>query len=82
MSITIRIKNILIAIDQLLWTVFTLGGGYPDETISSAMWRYQQKGYKSAAIARAVIDKIFFWDPDHCYMSFLVEENRGHLPPR
>ena len=33
----------LIAIDQLLWVLLTLGKGHPDETISAA-WRMEQQG--------------------------------------
>ena len=34
-----RIKRILIALDQLLGTIF-LSGHMPDETISSRAWRW------------------------------------------
>ena len=39
-----RILNLLIAIDQLLWVVLTLGKDHPDETISAAMWRMERQG--------------------------------------
>ena len=39
-----RLLNLLIAVDQLLWVVFTLGKGHPDETISAAAWRMEQQG--------------------------------------
>ena len=32
-----RLLNLLIAIDQLLWVLLTLGRGHPDETISAAL---------------------------------------------
>ena len=38
-----RILNLLIALDQLAWVVLTLGKGYPDEAISAAAWRMEQR---------------------------------------
>lgn len=82
MNIKKRILNILIGLDQLIWILVTLGGGYPDETISSASWRYEQKGYLWGKIMRPLIDTIFFWDKEHCYNSYLSEVQRFHAPPR
>lgn len=71
--IWVRIRNILIAIDQLLWVLITLGSGHPDETISSATYRYEKAGSRWAAIARPIIDMLFFWEKQHCRRAYLAE---------
>jgi len=79
-SVGQRVKNLLIAIDQLAWTIITLGGGYPDETISSACYRHEQQDYLWAIIARPIIDTIFFWDINHCMESYKSELRRSQSP--
>ena len=76
-----RVKHLLIAIDQLLWVIVTLGAGYPDETISSAMYRYEKRGDRIGLIMRPIIDIIFFWDKQHCRKSYLAERFRLQAPP-
>jgi hypothetical protein len=76
-----RILHLLIAIDQLLWVVITLGAGYPDETISSASYRGEQKGNPFGKVARPVIDWLFYpIEKDHCRLSYEAELNNNHLP--
>lgn len=76
-----RILNLLIAIDQLLWVVFTLGNGYPDETISAAAWRMEQQGKLAGKLLRPFIDFIFSaLEKDHCFVSFESEEKGRQLP--
>lgn len=68
----------LIALDQLLNTVVWIKGdgfGYADETLSARSWRLRDQ---SNAWKR--IDRIFFWDNDHCRLSYESEMNRKHLP--
>lgn len=72
-SATRRIKNFLISIDQLTWVIITLGAGNPDETISSAAYRYERMGYRWGRWARKTIDFIFFWEPEHCRLSYESE---------
>lgn len=75
-----RIFHILVGLDQFVWVIITLGGGYPDETISSACWRYEQKGKVIAKYMRPFIDWLFSWyEDDHCYLSYLSEINRTHI---
>jgi len=57
-------KNILIAIDQFLNALLF---GDPDETLSSRV----AKHYPHRA---AIIDKIFFWQPNHCQESIEADE--------
>lgn len=40
-----QILNILVAFDQLAYTIVTLGYGMPDETLSSAAYRVDHKGF-------------------------------------
>lgn len=75
-----RILNILIAIDQLLYVMITLGHGSPDETMSAAVWRLEQDNKLQGKIFRPILDFIFWFDEEHCKNSFLSEINRKHLP--
>ena len=76
-----RILNLLIAIDQLLWVVLTLGNGSPDETISAAAWRMEQQGKLAGRILRPLVDFLFSpLERDHCRLSFESERRGAHLP--
>lgn len=70
-------KQILIAIDQL---VNTLLGGYADETLSARAWRTERDGKIFGKIFRSIIDGFFFWDPNHCYESYLSEIAKRQFP--
>jgi len=74
-----RILNVLIAIDQLVYVLITLGNGSPDETLSAAAWRLEQAGRWQGKLFRPLIDKLLWFDPEHCKKSFLAEVNRKHL---
>ncbi len=73
-----RAKRILIACDQL---VNTLAGGWPDETLSSRAWRWEQTGRRSWP--RRLIDRAarIFGDVDHCRESYESERLGRQLPP-
>lgn len=76
-----RILNILIAIDQLLWVVLTLGKGHPDETISAALWRMEQQGKIAGRVFRPAVDLLFRpIEKDHCRKAWLSEVQRSQLP--
>ena len=71
--------NNLLSIDQL---ANTLLWGEPDETISSRAWRCgvrADKPKKRWRVARAIIDRIFWFDKDHCRRSYESEIERNHL---
>ena len=71
--------QLLIALDQVLNTVVWIKGdgfGMADETLSARAWRLREK---SNAWRR--IDRLFFWQVDHCRQSYLSELLRKHLPP-
>jgi len=59
--------NILLSLDQLLNTIL---GGDPDETCSSRVGKYY-----NGSIFHKAINKIFFWQKDHCAES--VDETEG-----
>lgn len=73
-----RLLNFLICIDQLLYCIVTLGAGYPDETMSSAAYRMEQKGKLTGIFFRPIIDKLF--GAGHCMRSYLSEVKRSQAP--
>lgn len=71
-------KQFLIGVDQLLNTVVWIKGdgfGYADETLSARAWRLRKQ---SNAWKR--IDRLFWFDKDHCRTSYIAELRRKHLP--
>lgn len=76
-----RFLNLLIAIDQLIWVIITLGSGSPDETISSASYRGWMNNHPIGLIAKPVIDFIFLpIERDHCRKSYEAELYNAQLP--
>lgn len=76
-----RLLNILIALDQLIYVLITLGRGYPDETMSAAAWRLERKGHWAGRIFRPLIDRLFWFDPEHCRMAHRAEVMRWQTGP-
>ena len=70
--------HIFIALTQLLNTLL---GGWPDESTSSRVYRLEQTGMTRAGIARRFIDRIFFWQVDHCRQAYESERMRYQFPP-
>lgn len=68
--------KLAIAVDQLANVIV---GGYPDETLSARTWR-KSKESKKWEMFRFFVDLIFFFDPDHCFTSYLSEQDRKHYP--
>lgn len=70
--------NVAIAIDQVL---NVLRGGSPDETLSAAAWRTEQKGRLLGRVFRPLIDLMFSpFEKNHCQKSFESERIGRHLP--
>lgn len=69
-------KAALIALDQL---INALGGGWPDETLSSRAWRWDLAGVR--AWPRRFIDALFFWENGHCRSSYESERSGRQRPP-
>lgn len=76
----IRAFNFFVALDQMLWSILSLGAGWPDETLSSASWRHEQYGSGWAQWARPLIDAIWFWEPNHCEIAYQAEILRSQAP--
>jgi len=77
-----RVINILIALDQFLFCLVTLGSSAPDETASSAAYRLELAGRWPGKVFRPLIDKIMFFDPDHCRKAYRAEINGWQQPKR
>ena len=71
------LKNVLIGFDQLINVIFL--NGYPDETLSSHFYRWNRDGI--CKYPMIILDKILFFDKNHCYESYKSEELRRQLPP-
>lgn len=69
-------KAVAVALDQL---VNALLGGWPDETLSSRAWRWELAGKRSWP--HKVIDRLFFWESEHCRESYESELARRQWPP-
>jgi len=69
--------NNAIAIDQMFNAIL---GGSPDETLSSRAYRTEQQNKVFGKFFRPLIDSIFFFDPMHCYESYISESTRRQLP--
>lgn len=68
---------VLIAIDQLANAVL---GGYPDETLSSRAYRMHRKGQPVWGWTAGMIDRLFFWQHEHCRHAYEAEVRRAQLP--
>ena len=68
--------QVLVALDQF---VNTLIGGYADETLSCRAYRHYLKGEHKWV--KVLIDCLFFFEDNHCYNSYLSEQERLQLPP-
>jgi hypothetical protein len=68
----------MIGLDQSLNCLVKLsdGWGLPDEMLSSRAWRLRG-GHPSL---RQWIDRLFFWDKDHCKECYFIEIERRQLP--
>lgn len=75
-----RILNLLIAADQMLFCLLTLGHSHPDETVSAWAWRAESAGKWQGKVMRPLIDAIFWFDPAHCMNSYLSEHRGRQLP--
>lgn len=74
------LKNFSIALDQAINCLIYFkedGWGHPDETLSARAYRLR---FEHPWVIR-IIDCLFFWEPNHCYLSFEKEALRKHLHP-
>ncbi len=76
-----RLLNILIALDQLIYVLLTLGHGSPDETMSAAAYRLWLLDKLAGRYFKPAIDLLFLpMERDHCRHAYLSEMDRRHLP--
>lgn len=76
-----RLLNILIAIDQFIYVLLTLGHGSPDETLSAAAYRLWLRDQWGGRYFKPAIDTLFLpIQRDHCKHAYLAEMERRHLP--
>ncbi len=71
-------KNVAIALDQAVNCLVKLddGWGTPDEMLSARAWRLRVQHPRM----RVWIDRVFFWDENHCAECYLIELERRQLP--
>jgi len=69
--------NILIGLDQLFNVLLS---GYPDETFSARTYRKSTAGQWFWRLLHRLIDRLFFWEAEHCRLSYEREAARGHSP--
>lgn len=77
------LKQLAIAFDQfcnVLATPFS-PDAWADETFSSRCWRREQEGAKWAKFWRPFVDRLLWFDKDHCYTSWLSEREDRNQPP-
>lgn len=76
-------KQLAIALDQFLnclfSVVFFIGGGWADETLSARCWR-EGKVHRGWDAARVFFDALLWFDPQHCFTSYIAEAERKQLP--
>ena len=72
------LKNVAIALDQAFNCCVRLsdGWGQPDEMLSARAWRLRS----SHPVLHICIDRLFFWDANHCQECFDIEMQRRQLP--
>ena len=75
MKIKTYLLNILISFDQLVNVLFL---GQPDETISSRAWRCKDAN-SFCFFMHSLINKLFFFQKDHCFNAYLVELERKQI---
>lgn len=76
-----KLTQPLIALDQFINTLVRIDGdgwGMADETLSARAWRLRKTNGGARAVK--IIDTLFFWQPAHCYNSYLSEVVRSQLP--
>ena len=73
-----RLKQILIAIDQLANAII---GGWADETLSARCYRAHRDGKIMGKLFMPLIDLLFFWQgPGHCKNAYIKEFERKNYP--
>lgn len=69
--------NFAIAVDQLANAMLA---GDADETLSARAHRMREKKQRYWGWTADAIDRLFFWQPDHCLQAYESELLRRQLP--
>lgn len=72
-------RQFFIALDQLVNCLICLEGdgfGMSDEMLSARAWRLR----RTYPRLHVWIDRLFWWDADHCEECYQIEISRKHLP--
>lgn len=71
-------KNVLIGLNETLSCVIRMNGEYgtPDEMLSARAWRLRE----SYPRLHIWINRLFFFDPNHCEEAYKAEKTRRDLP--
>lgn len=69
--------NLAVGVDQL---ANALIGGSADETLSARAHRMRAKRQRWWGWTANAIDRMFFWQRDHCLKAHLAELQRAQLP--
>lgn len=76
-----RLLNLMIALDQFVYVLLTLGHGSPDETMSAAAYRLWLRDQLGGRYFKPAIDLLFLpLERDHCRHAYRAELERRHLP--
>jgi hypothetical protein len=70
-----RVFEVLVAVDQLANAIL---GGWADETMSARCWRL--RNLRPYCWLCPVIDRLFFWQSNHCQSAYESERSRAQLP--
>lgn len=85
MEIKHNFTQILIAFDQFLNTLLCsifepFSKQWADETFSAHCYRSKDKNFVWKAMYH-LVNLLFFWQSaDHCYLAYVSEKERKHLP--
>jgi hypothetical protein len=76
-----------VATNMALCSVVFIAWALPRETISGLLgrWETMESGwkYRFALVGSWIVDRIYFWEPDHCVAVYVDEEKaRAVLYPK
>jgi len=70
-----RVFVVYVAVNMALCAVIFVAWALPRETISGLVGRYALEGSRVAMAVAAVIDFVYFWEPNHCRFTAGQEAN-------
>lgn len=70
-----RLFVLYVASNMMLCAVIFAPWALPRETISGLLGRYMFRGSRAARVGAWIVDRIYFWEPNHCIEVFLCERD-------